>query len=270
MANFIGLVYATLKNEGIDTKGMSTDEAVKKYNELQEKSGGKAGEKEATPAENKKLAEKEPEKKEKGILDEKQLKLLPKMKTEHIKESIEWFEGLYEKHKDKESGKQIKRFIDAFKEELNKRKTVEDKINYDTVRYPAEEKRIKELGISESETKSNLQKQYKDKFKEYQKVVDYASNLKTNIPAGLEDEIKREEEFIKKYPNDEMTKYISDKLNTHKEYLLNLQKEQEKNKPKIEKLNKEAERIKNELNDIRKTARDKGFGELTGYYGDYD
>lgn len=58
MANFIGLVYATLKNEGIDTKDMSTDEAVKKYNELQEKAGGKAGEKEGTPAEQKKLQEK--------------------------------------------------------------------------------------------------------------------------------------------------------------------------------------------------------------------
>lgn len=55
MANFIGLVYATLKNEGIDTKDMSTDEAVKKYNELQKKAGGKAGEKEGTPAEQKKL-----------------------------------------------------------------------------------------------------------------------------------------------------------------------------------------------------------------------
>ena len=117
MANFIGLVYATLKEEGIDTKGMSTDEAVAKYNELQGKDGGKAGKKEGTPAEEKRMEEK-------GILDEKQLKLLPKMKTEHLKESIEWFEGLYEKHKDKESGEQIKRFIDAYKEELNKRKTV--------------------------------------------------------------------------------------------------------------------------------------------------
>ena len=34
MANFIGLVYATLKEEGIDTKGMSTDEAVAKFKEL--------------------------------------------------------------------------------------------------------------------------------------------------------------------------------------------------------------------------------------------
>ena len=58
MANFIGLVYATLKNEGIDTKDMSTDEAVKKYNELQKKAGGKAGEKEGTPAEQRRLQEK--------------------------------------------------------------------------------------------------------------------------------------------------------------------------------------------------------------------
>lgn len=58
MSNFIGLVYATLKNEGIDTSGMDTDEAIKKYNELQEKTGGKSGEKEGTPAENRKLEEK--------------------------------------------------------------------------------------------------------------------------------------------------------------------------------------------------------------------
>ena len=57
MANFIGLVYATLKQEGIDTKGMSTDEAVAKYNELQKASGGKSGEKEGTPAENRKMNE---------------------------------------------------------------------------------------------------------------------------------------------------------------------------------------------------------------------
>lgn len=48
MANFIGLVYATLKNEGIDTKGMSTDEAVDKYNELKGKGEG-------TPAEQRKM-----------------------------------------------------------------------------------------------------------------------------------------------------------------------------------------------------------------------
>lgn len=58
MANFIGLVYATLKAEGIDTSGMSTDEAVAKYNELQMQGGGKAGENEGTPAENRKLEEK--------------------------------------------------------------------------------------------------------------------------------------------------------------------------------------------------------------------
>lgn len=48
MGNFMGLVFATLKNEGIDTKGMSNDEAVKKFNELK-------GEGEGTPAEQEKL-----------------------------------------------------------------------------------------------------------------------------------------------------------------------------------------------------------------------
>ena len=50
MSNFIGLVFATLKNEGVDTKGMSTDEAIKKYNELK-------GNKDGTPAEQKKMKE---------------------------------------------------------------------------------------------------------------------------------------------------------------------------------------------------------------------
>jgi hypothetical protein len=50
MANFIALVYATLKNEGVDTTGMSTDEAIAKFKELQKSSGGSG-----TPAENKKL-----------------------------------------------------------------------------------------------------------------------------------------------------------------------------------------------------------------------
>lgn len=48
MANFIALVYATLKNEGIDTSNMSQDEAVKKFNELKGKNGG-------TPAEEEKI-----------------------------------------------------------------------------------------------------------------------------------------------------------------------------------------------------------------------
>lgn len=50
MANFIGLVFATLKNEGVDTSKMSTQEAIDKYNELK---GGKSG----TPAEERKMKE---------------------------------------------------------------------------------------------------------------------------------------------------------------------------------------------------------------------
>ena len=48
MSNFIPMVYAVLKDKGIDTKGMSTDEAVEKYKEITGKDGGydtKSGEK---------------------------------------------------------------------------------------------------------------------------------------------------------------------------------------------------------------------------------
>lgn len=81
MANFIALVYATLKKEGVDTNGMSTDEAVAKFKELQKKSGGSG-----TPAENKKLAsmgidadgeasDKEPNIEEKGATEEENKRL---------------------------------------------------------------------------------------------------------------------------------------------------------------------------------------------------
>lgn len=43
MANFIGLVYATLKEEGIDTNKLSTNQAVEKFKELQEKKGNTSG-----------------------------------------------------------------------------------------------------------------------------------------------------------------------------------------------------------------------------------
>lgn len=73
MSNFIKLVYVTLKNEGIDTKGMDSDEAIKKYKELQKESGGKEGERKGTPSEQKKVRElnSDPNNKEQKI---KQLK----------------------------------------------------------------------------------------------------------------------------------------------------------------------------------------------------
>lgn len=39
MANFIGMVYGTLKAKGIDTSGMSVDEAIEKFNELNKNDG---------------------------------------------------------------------------------------------------------------------------------------------------------------------------------------------------------------------------------------
>lgn len=57
MANFIGMVFATLQKEGVDTKGMSTDEAVKKFNELKGKNGGgkESGDKKAPSQDKKEL-----------------------------------------------------------------------------------------------------------------------------------------------------------------------------------------------------------------------
>lgn len=74
MGNFIGMVYATLKNEGIDTKGMSTDDAVKKYNELQGKSGKDGGEKEVEKTEEKGTPAEQKRMEEKGITESKDTK----------------------------------------------------------------------------------------------------------------------------------------------------------------------------------------------------
>lgn len=40
MSNFIGMVFATLKKEGIDTSKMDTSEAIAKYNEIKGSDGG--------------------------------------------------------------------------------------------------------------------------------------------------------------------------------------------------------------------------------------
>lgn len=71
MANFMGLVFATLKNEGIDTKGMSNDEAVKKFNELKGNGDG-------TPAEQRRLEEKGISQKQKDNVKQKQLDIVLK------------------------------------------------------------------------------------------------------------------------------------------------------------------------------------------------
>lgn len=75
MANFIGMVFATLQKEGVDTKGMSTDEAVKKFNELKGKnSGGKeSGDKKAPSQDKKELTPNESKRLEQlGVENKKQ------------------------------------------------------------------------------------------------------------------------------------------------------------------------------------------------------
>ena len=57
MANFIGVVFATLKKQGIDTKNMSTDEAIAKFNEINGKDGGSNTKGEEPPKQEPKTAE---------------------------------------------------------------------------------------------------------------------------------------------------------------------------------------------------------------------
>lgn len=54
MANFIGMVFATLKKEGIDTSNMDINDAIAKYNELKGGNGGDKSKGEETPKETQK------------------------------------------------------------------------------------------------------------------------------------------------------------------------------------------------------------------------
>lgn len=63
MSNFIGMVFATLKKEGIDTSKMDTSEAIAKYNEIQGSGGGSSTKGEETPKTEQKTATKATDKK---------------------------------------------------------------------------------------------------------------------------------------------------------------------------------------------------------------
>lgn len=69
MSNFIGMVFATLKKEGIDTSKMDTSEAIAKYNEIQGSGGGSSAKGEETPKTEQKTAETGKETAEKGTAE---------------------------------------------------------------------------------------------------------------------------------------------------------------------------------------------------------
>lgn len=69
MSNFIGMVFATLKKEGIDTSKMDTSEAIAKYNEIQGSGGGSSAKGEETPKTEQKTAETGKETVEKGTTE---------------------------------------------------------------------------------------------------------------------------------------------------------------------------------------------------------
>lgn len=128
MANFMGLVFATLKNEGIDTKGMSNDEAVKKFNELKGKGDG-------TPAEQRKLEEK-------GITKTDNERLETILKERNQNEDVDFakdtdyfgygsLDALEEAHN---SGYKSENTENKNTQDSNK--TSSNNIDYDNVTYP--------------------------------------------------------------------------------------------------------------------------------------
>lgn len=153
MGNFIGMVYATLKNEGVDTKGMSTDDAVKKYNELQGKSGGKSGEKEPTPAENRAMS-KMNEKEIKSEIDKTIADIKKSKKNGEKITSAEILSKLWDEKSEmlpKEDGQEYSDIKDYIRQQVNEKSfkekmaefaegrkdvKVENEIDYDNVRYP--------------------------------------------------------------------------------------------------------------------------------------
>lgn len=100
MANFIGLVFATLKNEGIDTSKMSTQEAIDKYNELK---GNKSG----TPAEQRKMKETTNKHIDKSVFDKAGEYFArnperPKATVQAYKDTVEYINELANSGKDYE------------------------------------------------------------------------------------------------------------------------------------------------------------------------
>lgn len=69
MSNFIGMVFATLKKEGIDTSKMDTSEAIAKYNEIQGGGNGSSAKGEETPKTEKKTAETGKQTAERGTIE---------------------------------------------------------------------------------------------------------------------------------------------------------------------------------------------------------
>ena len=156
MANFIALVYATLKNEGVNTSGMSTDEAVEKFKQLQKKSGGSG-----TPAENRKLEEKgisakddKPNVKEEKVEVKETANYRPSEFIKQVKE--------YQPKTDIEK-KNIDKYLDDLKNEpkiSNDMKKVAEKIGSDLLGFDFRVKSansfLRKLGNEDKTIKDNV------------------------------------------------------------------------------------------------------------------
>lgn len=126
MGNFIGLVYGTLKEKGIDTSKMSREEAIAKFNELKNEDGN----------------EKKASKEIKDVNVEKQKRI------SELEEKIKNTSGIFTKIK-------LRYEIDALKEGFE---TVEEYKNAkEKERVEAQEKLLKKREKQAEQTKSEQQ-----------------------------------------------------------------------------------------------------------------
>lgn len=129
MANFIGMVFATLKDNGINTSGMSTDEAVKKYNELKNK--------DLTPAEKDRLDNMDKEGSKNNADEIAKLKdelahtsmFAPGNKRQELKDRIGMLEGGYssmQEYKKAQEEKEMQRLREVEKKRYQQEQRTRD------------------------------------------------------------------------------------------------------------------------------------------------
>lgn len=148
MGNFIGMVYSQLKEAGVDTSDMDTNQAIDKWNAMQEKEG-KFGSDKPTDAESKRMQEM-------GIEDDKkEIKEPKKQIAEPVKAADNKVEKVKTKEEKVEKAKETKPVNVQETKTEEPTKVVENKNSIDTEKRdnhelktkgtPAEQKRMREL-----------------------------------------------------------------------------------------------------------------------------
>ena len=152
--NFLGMVFSALQDAGIDASKMSNDQAVEAFNNIVNKGKAPKGFNGGTPAENKALADKgiAPSQEEIDTARSKVETMKPADKKPRsfaervIDKYIPDYTGANEKYELARAKKQ--REYQEAKEDFNRRYG-----KYDNQGTPAEQERIKQMGLEDKEEK---------------------------------------------------------------------------------------------------------------------